>query len=74
MNTDNGALEFEGVLNNKKLDDAVEQSEKKIRGFVDKAEKAGEQINEMFDVTTENVTIQKKAIADLEKEYNRLTK
>lgn len=74
MNTDNGALEFEGVLNNKKLDDAVEQSEKKIQGFVDKAEKAGEQINEMFDVTTENVTIQKKAIADLEKEYNRLTK
>lgn len=74
MKTDNGALEFESTLDNSKLDAAVEQSAKKIQGFVDTTQKAGAKVDEMFDVTSENVRIQKKVIADLEKQYAQLTK
>ena len=72
--TDNGALEFDVVMDNGKLTVAINEAQKKIEGFADGTVKAGESMDEMFDITTENVKIQKKVIADLEKQIKKLDK
>lgn len=71
---DKGALEFDVVMDNGKLTDAINEAQKKIEGFADGATKAGESMEDMFDITAENIKIQKKVIADLEKQIKSLDK
>lgn len=74
MNVENGAMEFEGTMDNSNLDKALEQSAKKVQGFQEKVEKSGKSIDNLSDITKENVTIQKRVIADLEKQWSDLNK
>lgn len=66
MNTDNGALSFESTIDNAKLNKAIEEAAQKIKGFTDTAVKGGEQIDDAFKVTAENISIQKDVIGQLE--------
>lgn len=72
MNTDNGALSFDAVINNEKLIGAINESEKRVKGFSDAVVKEGDKIDDAFKVTAENIRIQKDAIASLEGEMKRL--
>lgn len=68
MNTDNGALEFESTIDNDLLDKAIDQSVKKMEGMVDSFVKGGEDMDDAMKITTRNIEIQKKVIADLERQ------
>ena len=68
MNTDNGALEFESTIDNDLLDKAIDQSVKKMEGMVDSFVKGGEEMDDAMKITTKNIEIQKKVIADLERQ------
>lgn len=72
MNTDNGALSFDAVINNEKLIGAINESEKRVKGFSDAVVKEGDKIDDAFKVTAENIRIQKDVIASLEGEMKRL--
>ena len=71
-NIDNGALEFDAVMNNGQMDKAIKETQKKIQGFVNTTMNAGKVIDQTFDITTENIRIQKQIIADLEGDVERL--
>lgn len=72
MNNVNGAIEFEAVMKNDKLTEAINQAEKKIQGFADSAKKAGSEIDDTFDLTAENIRIQKEVIDALETDIQKL--
>ena len=68
MNTDNGSLEFESAIDNDLLDKAIDQSVKKMEGMADSFVKAGDAMDDAMKITTRNIEIQKKVIADLERQ------
>lgn len=71
-NIDNGALEFDAVMNNGQMDKAIKETQKKVQGFVNTTMNAGKLIDETFDITTENIRIQKNVIGDLEDQLDQL--
>ena len=72
MKVDNGALDFDATMDNGQLNQAIDEATKKIQGFADTAESSGQKLDDMFDLTEENINIQKKVINDLENEYANL--
>lgn len=72
MKSDNGALSFESDIDNTKLIESVDEMEKRIQGFSKSTVKAGQQIDDVFKVTAENIKIQKDVIGQLEGQLNNL--
>jgi DNA repair exonuclease SbcCD ATPase subunit len=72
MNTDNGALEFDAYINNEKLISSINEAEKRVKGFSDATVKEASKIDDAFEITAENIRIQKDVIASLETQINNL--
>lgn len=83
MNTENGAIYFESLLNNKQFDGAIAESERRVKGMSDATVAAGEKIDKTFSTITKSASnysnsFQKQSkrevglIADIEKELQRL--
>ena len=72
METDGGALHFSSGLNNEGLIKAINEAEKRIKGFSDATVKGSEKIDDSFRITAENIRIQKDVIAKLEVELKKL--
>lgn len=72
MNSDNGALDFDVYFNNKAFNKAVDESEKRVKGFSSAVVAEGEKIDDAFKITAENIRIQKDVIAKLEGEIGNL--
>lgn len=71
MNTDDG-LDFDVYFNNTKFNKAVDESEKRVKGFSSAVQAEGEKIDDAFKITAENIRIQKEVIAKLESEIANL--
>ncbi len=74
MNTDNGALNFTADIKDEKLIGSIDEMERRIKGLSDTTVKEGQKLDQFVDVTAENVQIQKKVIADLEKQLKTIEK
>ena len=72
MSIKGGSIEFDIVANNGQIKGALDETKRRITGFSKATVAAGEDINEMFDATKENIIIQKKVIKDLEAQYKEL--
>lgn len=72
MNIDEGAMDFEAVMNNDKFIKAIDEAEKRVKGFSKATVSEGEKIDDVFDITTENIKIQKDVITGLESQLNSL--
>lgn len=72
MNVDEGAMDFEAVMNNDKFIKAIDEAEKRVRGFSSATVAEGEKIDDAFKITAENIKIQKDVIAGLEGQLNNL--
>lgn len=72
MNIDEGAMDFEAVMNNDKFIKAIDEAEKRVRGFSSATVAEGEKIDDAFKITAENIKIQKDVIAGLEGQLNNL--
>lgn len=72
MNIEGGALEFESLLNNDKLDKAIEESRKRIQGFSDAVVGAGDTMDETTKEIVECIEIQEKVIEKLEEDVQML--
>ncbi|WP_276965259.1 hypothetical protein [Bacteroides graminisolvens] len=72
MNIDEGAMDFEAVMNNDKFIKAIDEAEKRVKGFSSSTVAEGEKIDEAFKITAENIKIQKDIIAGLEGQLNNL--
>lgn len=74
MKTEDGSLHFEADLNTEKLKKSVNASVKQIKGFTDSVVKEAQKIDAAFDITAENIRIQKDVIKGLEQEIGKLSK
>lgn len=72
MNIDEGAMDFEAVMNNDKFIKAIDEAEKRVKGFSSATVAEGEKIDDAFKITAENIKIQKDVIAGLEGQLNNL--
>jgi hypothetical protein len=72
MNIDEGAMDFEAIMNNDKFIKAIDEAEKRVKGFSSSTVAEGEKIDEAFKITAENIKIQKDVIAGLEGQLNNL--
>lgn len=72
MNVDEGAMDFEAVMNNDKFIKAIDENEKRVKGFSSATVAEGEKIDNVFKITAENIKIQKDVIAGLEGQLNNL--
>lgn len=72
MNVDEGAMDFEAVMNNDKFIKAIDENEKRVKGFSSATVAEGEKIDNVFKITAENIKIQKDVIAGLEAQLNNL--
>lgn len=72
MNVDQGAMDFEAVMNNDKFIKAIDEAEKRVRGFSSATVAEGEKIDDAFKITAENINIQKDVIIGLEAQLNNL--
>lgn len=72
MNVDEGAMDFEAVMNNDKFIKAIDEAEKRVRGFSSATVAEGEKIDDAFKITAENINIQKDVIIGLEAQLNNL--
>jgi len=72
MNIDQGAMDFEAVMNNDKFIKAIDEAEKRVKGFSSSTVAEGEKIDDAFKITAENIKIQKDVIAGLESQLNNL--
>ncbi|MCI1646916.1 MAG: hypothetical protein LKI39_07815 [Bacteroides sp.] len=72
MNVDQGAMDFEAVMNNDKFIKAIDEAEKRVKGFSSSTVAEGEKIDDAFKITAENIKIQKDVIAGLESQLNNL--
>jgi len=72
MNIDQGAMDFEAVMNNDKFIKAIDEAEKRVKGFSSSTVAEGEKIDDAFKITAENIKIQKDVIAGLEGQLNNL--
>lgn len=71
MNTDDG-LDFDVYFNNKQFNKAVDEAEKRVKGFSAATVAEGQKIDDAFKITADNIRIQKDVIAKLETELNNL--
>lgn len=74
MNVKGGALEFDIIANNGKMNSALEETKKRVKGFSDATVEGGKAIESMFDATADNLNIQKRVVKELEFQYARLQK
>ena len=72
MNIEGGSLEFEALLNNEQLIGAISEAERRVKGFSSATVAESEKIDDAFEVTAENIKIQKDVIDQLEKEVVNL--
>lgn len=72
MNIEGGALEFESLLNNDKLDKAIEESRKRIQGFSEAVVGAGDTMDETTKEIVECIEVQEKVIQQLEEDVRML--
>lgn len=72
MNIEGGSLEFEALLNNEQLIGAISEAERRVKGFSSATVAESEKIDDAFEVTAENIKIQKDVINQLEKEVVNL--
>ncbi len=72
MNIDQGAMDFEAGMNNDKFIKAIDEAEKRVKGFSSSTVAEGEKIDDAFKITAENIKIQKDVIAGLESQLNNL--
>ena len=72
METDGGALHFSSSLDNEGLIKAINEAERRIKGFSDATVRGSEQIDDSFRITSENIKIQKDVIAKMESELKKL--
>lgn len=72
MNNQDGSLYFQSRLENDQLNKAIAESEQKIKGFSKTAVAVGEEIDDAFRITAENVKIQKEVITGLERDLANL--
>ena len=72
MNIDEGAMDFEAIMNNDKFIKAIDEAEKRVKGFSSSTVAEGEKIDDAFKITAENIKIQKDVIAGLEGQLNNL--
>ncbi len=59
-------------VGSKQLDASIDETKKKIQGLGEQTKKSQSGISEMFDVTNENIKIQKQVIVDLENKLKEL--
>lgn len=71
MNTDDG-LDFDVYFNNKQFNKAVDEAEKRVKGFSSATVAEGQKIDDAFKITAENIKIQKDVIAGLEGDLRKL--
>lgn len=71
MNTDDG-LDFDVYFNNKQFNKAVDEAEKRVKGFSSATVAEGQKIDDVFKITAENIKIQKDVIAGLEGDLRKL--
>ena len=74
MNTEGGSLEFETLLNNQQLVEAIDEAERRVKGFSSATVAESEKIDDAFQVTADNIKIQKDVIDKLENEVANLGK
>lgn len=67
-----GAIKYTAEMDIAGLKKALKDGERGIKGLSEVAKEAGADIESVFDVTSENIKIQKEVIIDLEKEYKKL--
>ena len=83
MNIAGGALEFDVLFNNGKINSALEETKKRIQGFSNATVAGGEKmeaayqsaaqyIQKGFDTIGNAISINQTAIANLQKKYNDL--
>nr|UWI14873.1 MAG: hypothetical protein [Bacteriophage sp.] len=72
MNIEGGSLEFEALLNNEQLIGAISEAERRVKGFSSATVAESEKIDDAFQVTADNIKIQKDVIDQLEKEVVNL--
>lgn len=72
MNIDDGSLDFDVYFNNKNFNKAVDETEKRVKGFSSAVVAEGEKIDDAFKITAENIRIQKDVIAKLETQIANL--
>lgn len=72
MNTDDGQLDFDVYFNNKQFNKAVDESEKRVKGFSSAVVAEGDKIDDAFKITAENLRIQRDVIAGLESDLKAL--
>ena len=72
MNIDEGAMDFEAIMNNDKFIKAIDEAEKRVKGFSSSTVAEGEKIDDAFKITAENIKIQKDVIAGLEGQLSNL--
>ncbi|AQX52511.1 hypothetical protein CMT42_15530 [Elizabethkingia anophelis] len=69
-----GEIKYTASLDIEALKKALKDGEGNILGFTDVVEKSGKTIDDVFDATKENISIQKEVIAELESQYKALQK
>jgi len=69
-----GEIDFVFTANTDQLEKVFKDAEKGLLGLSDVAKKAGEGIDSVFDISKENINIQKQVIAELESKYKDLSK
>ena len=67
-----GALKYTAEMDIAGLKKALKDGERGIKGLSQVAKEMGADLDNVFDVTSENIKIQKEVIIDLEKEYKKL--
>lgn len=72
MNTDQGAISFEAEMNNGKFIAAIDEAEKRVKGFSKATVAEGLKIDDTFDLTTQNIKVQKDVIESLENQIKTL--
>ena len=69
-----GEIDFVFTANTDQLEKVFNDAEKGLLGLTDIAKKAGEGIDSVFDISKENINIQKEVITELESKYKDLSK
>ncbi|MCT4256728.1 hypothetical protein HZP34_18495 [Elizabethkingia anophelis] len=69
-----GEIKYTASFDISQLKKALTDGEGRIKGFTEVVEKSGKTIDDVFDATKENISIQKEVIAELESQYKALQK
>lgn len=72
MDNINGALGFKSTLDNQEFIGAINEAERRVKGFSQATVKEGTKIDDAFRITAENIKIQKDVIAQAEAQIKRL--